>query len=68
MEMQYPKRCACCRRGEISAPYEVCEICGWISDPEQEKNRFLKEGKNAKSLEEAAAEFAASFGMSFCAE
>lgn len=68
MEMKYPKRCACCQLGEINEMYETCEICGWISDPSQEADRSLKNGKNEKSLDEYYNDFTSNYGMCFCAE
>ena len=68
MEMKYPKRCACCQLGEINEMYETCEICGWISDPAQETDRSLKNGKNEKSLDEYYKNFTSNYGMCFCAE
>lgn len=49
------KRCACCRQFTLPAysEYEICPICGWIDDPNQNRDPSLLRGANSMSLEEA---------------
>lgn len=49
------KRCACCRRFTLPAytEYEVCSICGWIDDPQQNADITLEQGENPVCLKEA---------------
>ena len=49
------KRCACCRQFTLPAysEYEVCPICGWIDDPNQNHDPSLLHGANPMSLGEA---------------
>lgn len=66
--ISYPKKCSCCRMGDITEIYQTCPICGWVEDPEQNENPQMKNGRNAKSFEEYYKEFAAGYGMCYCAE
>ena len=49
------KRCACCLQYTLPAysEYEECPVCGWIDDPQQNRNITLAQGSNPTSLEEA---------------
>lgn len=49
------KRCACC--GQLSLPantfYEQCVVCGWVDDPNQNKNKDSTAGENPICLANA---------------
>lgn len=49
------KKCACC--GEYTIPYgtelEVCPVCSWIDDPNQNQHPDSLEGMNQETLNEA---------------
>lgn len=46
------KKCACCGEYSISmeSRYEVCPVCRWIDDPNQNQNPENLNGKNPISL------------------
>lgn len=56
---QMYKPCACC--GEYTLPfgtcYEICTVCGWIDDPNQNANPDSMEGKNRTSLSDARRQY-----------
>ncbi len=49
------RNCKCC--GELTIDeddlFDICDICGWESDPIQEKDADYKGGANQMSLNEA---------------
>lgn len=49
------KKCACCLQYTLLAftEYEQCPVCGWIDDPEQNRNSTSRSGLNPISLQEA---------------
>ena len=49
------KRCFCCLQYTLPAysEYETCPVCGWIDDPQQNKDTTLTQGRNSISLKEA---------------
>lgn len=53
------KPCFCC--GAFSLPaiseYEVCDICGWIDDPYQNKHPDSTNGRNPISLNDAREQY-----------
>lgn len=53
------KKCACC--GEYTIPagteYQICPICGWIDDPNQNKNPEEMNGMNNRSLKQAREDY-----------
>lgn len=53
------KKCACC--GEYTIPvkseYEICLVCGWIDDPNQNQNPDSLDGRNPITLNQARQEY-----------
>lgn len=54
------KKCACCLQYTLPAftEYEQCPVCGWIDDPEQNRNYTSTSGLNPISLQEAQQKWA----------
>ena len=49
------KQCQCCIRYSLPtySEYEICPVCGWIDDTNQNANPDLASGSNLLSLKEA---------------
>ena len=56
------KQCQCCFRYSLppNSEFEVCTICGWIDDPNQNADPDLEVGSNPISLNEARRRWQAS--------
>lgn len=53
--MEQKRKCKCCGEMTIDEDdmFDICENCGWESDPFQEENPDYKGGANQMSLNEA---------------
>lgn len=53
--MEQKRKCKCCGEMTIDEDdmFDICDNCGWESDPIQEENPDYKGGANQMSLNEA---------------
>lgn len=53
--MPKKKKCSCCEEYTLPrhSQYAICDICGWIDDPFQNKHPDSLDGRNALALNQA---------------